>query len=79
MYHGFFSLVILDVFRDVATHDLATELINWLNCEISSSTDAWCSELKESKNLSTLGLDNALRLRNLSFESAFQRNFFKFF
>ena len=26
-YHGFFSLVVLDVFRDVASHDLATELL----------------------------------------------------
>ena len=50
-YHGFLSLVFLDVFRDVARHDLTTELIIWLSFEISSSTDAWCSELKESNHL----------------------------
>ena len=76
-YHGFFSFVFLDIFRDVARNDLASELITWLNCEISSSIDAWFSELKESNNLWTLGLDNVLR--NLSFESAFHRNFLKFF
>ena len=46
-----FLSVVLDVFLDVARHDLATELIILLNCEISSSTDGWCSELKESNNL----------------------------
>ena len=53
----------------------ATDFSIWLNCEISSSIELWCSTLKDFSLFWILKLDNVLM--NLSLDSGFQRNLVK--
>ena len=69
-------LVFLSVFlRDGTRLISATDFSIWLNSEISSSIELWCSTLKDYSLFWILKLDNVLM--NLSLDSGFQRNLVK--